>query len=475
MTVRLRLKARPLTQWDIGRELRRRIKKTFDAQGIQLLGAARHDHPDPGSARAGHRSAGADPRADRRQHDALTPTRGRRRGFPIQSRPMDTSSPGAGPRIAGFIVGGIGLVLGGAGFVVWHFVPGMVAAEHARLEALPSPDAVSLTDTPAGREVIVEGRIAPDQPVLFRDFVAYVKEEEQRDKRERERTGNWKVVETVTPPLRLIVGGDGSVRVVNANYGLCSAKTQWTDQAQIIDTHYTGLVAGEAVVRPRHHGRRRPRGDHGRLRHPRVLPRRGRRQHRRRLVARRRLHGPRDADGRHRRWCCSSRLSRTARSPAARAVAAGTTGSSMKLAVAPAPIDALRRLHVVRRLGEEDVRHEGLRVAVVEREPARLDLHHDRGGRAGRRGWRSAGRSGSAAACSPGSPSASRSSRGSGRGRCPSRPPADSRPSPAGSAPRRDRRRSASPPSRCRCRWSRRRGWRPAAPLMRSGSVSTGV
>jgi small-conductance mechanosensitive channel len=36
MTVRLRLKARPLTQWDLGRELRRRIKKTFDAQGIQL-------------------------------------------------------------------------------------------------------------------------------------------------------------------------------------------------------------------------------------------------------------------------------------------------------------------------------------------------------------------------------------------------------------------------------------------------------
>ncbi|MFI5078670.1 MAG: mechanosensitive ion channel family protein, partial [Vicinamibacteria bacterium] len=36
MTVRLRLKARPQTQWDIGRELRRRIKKTFDAQGLHL-------------------------------------------------------------------------------------------------------------------------------------------------------------------------------------------------------------------------------------------------------------------------------------------------------------------------------------------------------------------------------------------------------------------------------------------------------
>jgi len=36
-----------------------------------------------------------------------------------------------------------------------------------------------------------------------------VKEEEQRDKKERERTGNWKVVETSTPPLHLIVGDDG--------------------------------------------------------------------------------------------------------------------------------------------------------------------------------------------------------------------------------------------------------------------------
>jgi moderate conductance mechanosensitive channel len=36
MTVRVRIKARPLTQWDIGRELRRRIKKAFDAEGIQM-------------------------------------------------------------------------------------------------------------------------------------------------------------------------------------------------------------------------------------------------------------------------------------------------------------------------------------------------------------------------------------------------------------------------------------------------------
>jgi moderate conductance mechanosensitive channel len=39
MTVRVRLKTRPLTQWDIGRELRRRIKKAFDAEGIQMAAA----------------------------------------------------------------------------------------------------------------------------------------------------------------------------------------------------------------------------------------------------------------------------------------------------------------------------------------------------------------------------------------------------------------------------------------------------
>src|SRR4030081_3244133 len=39
--------------------------------------------------------------------------------------------------------------------------------------------------------------------------------------------------------------------------------------------------------------------------------------------------------------------------------------------------DPLRGLAVVAGFGEEDVRYVGLGVAVVEREPARLDLHHD--------------------------------------------------------------------------------------------------
>ena len=38
VTLRFRIKTLPLKQWDVGRELRRRIKKAFDAAG----------HPDPG-------------------------------------------------------------------------------------------------------------------------------------------------------------------------------------------------------------------------------------------------------------------------------------------------------------------------------------------------------------------------------------------------------------------------------------------
>ncbi len=38
VTLRFRIKTLPLRQWDVGRELRRRIKRAFDAQGIEIPG-----------------------------------------------------------------------------------------------------------------------------------------------------------------------------------------------------------------------------------------------------------------------------------------------------------------------------------------------------------------------------------------------------------------------------------------------------
>lgn len=158
---------------------------------------------------------------------------------------MSPTSGRSGLRLASAIVGGVGAVLGLAGFAVVWFMPGIIAAEHARLTALPAPGAVSLTDTPHGREIIVEGTIAPDQPLLYRDFVAYVKEEERRSDRDRDRK-EWKEVERRTPPLRLVADG-GRIAVVNGDYSLAWATTQWHDPDRIIDTYYSGLVVGEPV------------------------------------------------------------------------------------------------------------------------------------------------------------------------------------------------------------------------------------
>jgi small conductance mechanosensitive channel len=36
VTIKIRVKTLPLKQWEVGRELRRRIKKAFDARGIEI-------------------------------------------------------------------------------------------------------------------------------------------------------------------------------------------------------------------------------------------------------------------------------------------------------------------------------------------------------------------------------------------------------------------------------------------------------
>ena len=155
-------------------------------------------------------------------------------------------TPGSGLRVAALIVGGIGLALGLAGAAVTHFIPGLVAAEHARLLALPSPDASAIGSTPVGTEVIAQGRITGSQPARFRDFVAYIKEEEERDAKQRERRGYWKIVEKVTPQLELVTDG-GTLRVVNTNYAITFPANRWRDTSKVIDTAYSGMVAHEAI------------------------------------------------------------------------------------------------------------------------------------------------------------------------------------------------------------------------------------
>jgi hypothetical protein len=160
---------------------------------------------------------------------------------------MRRSSPRSAREVPGFVVGGIlGAVFVVVGILIATNSPGAIAARHARMQALPAPSVAALIDMPPNQEVLVEGRIARDQPVLFRDFVAFIKEEEERDRGEERR--EWKVRDRQAPPLHIILTGDDAVRVVNYGYGLSGAMTTWSDQSKTLGTLYTGLVAGEAVV-----------------------------------------------------------------------------------------------------------------------------------------------------------------------------------------------------------------------------------
>jgi hypothetical protein len=156
------------------------------------------------------------------------------------------SSPRSALRLAAAIVGAVGLVLGLAGVLVARYSPGAIAARHARMTALPSPSAAGLTDTPSGQEVLVDGRIGDSQPRVFRDFVAFVKEEEETDSRDRDRK-EWKVRDRRAPPLTVVLTGDDAVRVLNHGYGM-SPTTSWSDDTFGRRTRYTGFVASEPVV-----------------------------------------------------------------------------------------------------------------------------------------------------------------------------------------------------------------------------------
>jgi hypothetical protein len=159
---------------------------------------------------------------------------------------MDPTSP-RGFRVSSLIVGGIGAVLAVGGTLVAIYVPGALAARHARMQALPSPGVAALTDTPPGREVLVDGRIARDQPVLFRNFVAFEMQEEQHRLSDDD-PEKWEVRARQAPPLHIVLTGDDPTRVVNSGYGIWGATTVWRDESKALGTRYTGLVVGEAVV-----------------------------------------------------------------------------------------------------------------------------------------------------------------------------------------------------------------------------------
>src|SRR4051794_16878835 len=101
----------------------------------------------------------------------------------------------------------------GVAFLATGALVGVVGARHARvdvarLEQLPPLSGAALEGQPGGTEALVEGVVSPRNRVVFRDFVAYVREEfdvttgSGGDRRE-----TWRPDGGETPRLLLEAGG----------------------------------------------------------------------------------------------------------------------------------------------------------------------------------------------------------------------------------------------------------------------------
>src|SRR5262245_58052064 len=109
------------------------------------------------------------------------------------------------------------LILFGLGFLSLGGFMATAGAQQARAQAeraerLRPLTAAALDDSRSGSEALVEGRISARNPLLFQQFVAYIREEYRgSDDDDREK---WEEDERRTPALRIDVA-DGIVALAN--------------------------------------------------------------------------------------------------------------------------------------------------------------------------------------------------------------------------------------------------------------------
>ncbi|MFP2903927.1 hypothetical protein ACLESD_02400 [Pyxidicoccus sp. 3LFB2] len=169
---------------------------------------------------------------------------------------------------------GLWLALGFAALVSGALAVGMAYASHlsrqeaGQAEALSVETAATLGRRQPGEAVLVTGRLAGGNPVLFRRYVAYLHYEPYRDTSGSSARTRWRVKERFTPAL-LLEDGSGQVRIRNEDYQLGAATkepgeldergpTSWKDEKDegawdpstpsTGSQWFTGFEAGQEVV-----------------------------------------------------------------------------------------------------------------------------------------------------------------------------------------------------------------------------------
>lgn len=149
------------------------------------------------------------------------------------------------PLINGAI--GVAALLLGA-FVIGNTDSGAAAA----LRALPPVDAQALAARAAGEAVLIEGRVAADEPVIEADLVWLLRQQAVGVTRpgSNEVRFAWETRATVLPPRPRIASANGVVTLVNHDFA-------WRDPPRVVGQPSTvtagterrvGFAAGDAVT-----------------------------------------------------------------------------------------------------------------------------------------------------------------------------------------------------------------------------------
>lgn len=160
---------------------------------------------------------------------------------------------GCRPSFVSLFLLGFGVIFLAVGVGMATLGTRQARAEAERAERLAPLGAAALDDSQPGREVLVEGRVSARNRALFRDFVAYLREEYRgSDDNNRDK---WVEDERHTPPLLIELSG-GTVALADDQYRLDNPAHTWQEPGARSwngftgegTKRYRGFAAGDPVM-----------------------------------------------------------------------------------------------------------------------------------------------------------------------------------------------------------------------------------
>ncbi len=145
------------------------------------------------------------------------------------------------------------LVFMGVGIFTGFFLSRDAGEEAERVAAMTPMNRMEVGRVAPGTPALIEAQVSSRNPVKFRSFVAYVREEYHG--RDSDGDADWREDERVTPALLLDLNG-GLVQIGNTDYRISRYHEKWQESNTLVwnglkgegTKRYEGLVAGGQVL-----------------------------------------------------------------------------------------------------------------------------------------------------------------------------------------------------------------------------------